>query len=51
MLGATVRMALGKDGEAAEVLSDLDPPAGWEEYLQINRGIALLRAGALETGR
>jgi hypothetical protein len=51
MLGASVLMALGKDSEAAELLSDLDAPADADAYLQINRGIALLRAGALEQGR
>jgi len=44
-------MALGKNSEAAEVLSKSSAPDGWEEYLRINRGIALLRAGDVEGGR
>ncbi len=51
ILGANVRMALGKDSEAAEALRESSAPEGWEEYLRINRGIALLRAGEVERGR
>jgi len=50
ILGANVRMAVGKNSEAAEALRDSSTPDGWEEYLQINRGIALFRAGDLEGG-
>ncbi len=51
ILGANIRMALGKDSEAAEALSESSAPNGWEEYLRINRGIALLRAGDVAGGR
>lgn len=51
ILGANIRMAVGKDSEAAKVLSETTSPAGWQEYLVINRGIALLRAGDVEGGR
>ena len=51
LLNANLRMSLGKDSEAAEALEDARAPDGWEEYLRINRGIALLRAGKLEEGR
>ncbi|WP_455233780.1 hypothetical protein [Thiogranum longum] len=51
VLGANVRMALGRDYEAAETLKKTKAPDGWEEYLRINRGIALLRAGKIEEGR
>lgn len=51
ILGANIRMALGKDSEAAEALRDPSAPEGREEYLRINRGIALLRAGDVEGGR
>ena len=51
ILGANIRMALGKDSEAAEALSQSSAPDGWEEYLRINRGIALLRAGDVAGGR
>jgi len=51
VLNANLHMALGKNGEAAEVLENTSAPDGWEEYLRINRGIALLRAGELEEGR
>jgi hypothetical protein len=51
ILGANIRMALGKDSEAAEALSEASAHDGWEEYLRINRGIALLRAGDVAGGR
>ena len=51
ILGANIRMAIGKDSEAAKVLSETTSPEGWQEYLVINRGIALLRAGDVEGGR
>ena len=51
ILGANIRMALGRDTEAAEALSEASAPEGWVEYLRINRGIALLRAGDVAGGR
>jgi len=51
ILGANIRMALGKDSEAAETLGESSAPDGWEEYLRINRGIALLRAGDVAGGK
>lgn len=51
ILGANIRMALGKNTEAAEALRESSAPDGWEEYLRINRGIALLRAGDIAAGR
>lgn len=51
VLGANIRMALGQNKEAAEGLEAVKAPTGWEEYLRINRGIALLRAGDIEKGR
>ena len=51
VLNANLHMALGENGEAAEVLENTSAPDDWEEYLRINRGIALLRAGELEEGR
>lgn len=51
VLGANIRMALGQNKEAAEGLEAVKAPEGWEEYLRINRGIALLRAGEIEQGR
>jgi len=51
LLNANLHMALGANAEAADVLQNTRAPDGWEEYLQINRGIALLRAGDIEEGR
>ncbi|MCO6413142.1 MAG: hypothetical protein J5I92_10395 [Thiogranum sp.] len=51
VLGANIRMALGQNKEAADSLEVVKAPEGWEEYLRINRGIALLRAGEIEKGR
>ncbi len=51
LLTANVRMALGENNEAAEALSDARAPEDWHEYLRINRGIALLRAGHTSEGR
>ncbi len=51
LIQANLQMALGHNAEAAEVLKGAKAADGWEEYLHINRGIALLRAGELETGR
>ena len=51
ILDANIRMAMGKNGEAAENLKKAKAPEGWEEYLRINRGIALLRAGEVDKGR
>lgn len=51
VLNANLHMALGDNGEAAELLKDTRVAPGWEEYLRINRGIALLRAGDIEAGR
>ena len=51
MLNANLHMEMGKDAEAAEILRKAPAPKGWEEYLLINRGIALLRAGEVEKGQ
>ena len=51
VLGANINMALGNNSQAAEGLKKTRAPDGWEEYLRINRGIALLRAGDIEQGR
>ncbi len=51
MLNANLHMEMGKDAEAAEILRRASAPEGWKEYLRINRGIALLRAGDIEEGR
>jgi predicted negative regulator of RcsB-dependent stress response len=51
ILGANIRMALGRNTEAAELLREARAPGGWQEYLHINRGIALLRAGDIAAGR
>jgi Flp pilus assembly protein TadD len=51
VLNANLHMALGKNGEAADVLMNTKASDDWEEYLRINRGIALLRAGDIEEGR
>lgn len=51
LLDANINMALGNNQAAATALKDAHAPQGWEEYLRINRGIALLRAGELEQGR
>ena len=51
LLNANLHMALGENGAAAEALKKTKAADGWEEYLRINRGIALLRAGDLEEGR
>jgi len=51
VLGANINMALGNNTQAAEGLEKTRAPEGWEEYLRINRGIALLRAGDIEQGR
>lgn len=51
LLNANLHMALGKDREAAELLDETKAADGWQEYLSINRGIALLRAGDIEAGR
>ena len=51
VLNANLHMALGDNSEAAELLKDIRAAHGWEEYLHINRGIALLRAGDIEAGR
>ncbi len=51
LLNANINMGLGNNAKAAEALKDVSAPAGWEEYLEINRGIALLRAGEIEAGR
>jgi len=51
LLNANLHMALGQDREAAELLDRAEAADGWEEYLNINRGIALLRAGDIEAGR
>lgn len=51
MLNANIHMEMGEDSEAAEILSKASAPEGWEEYLRINRGIALLRAGEIKKGQ
>ena len=51
LLNANLHMALGRNGEAAEVLKDTSSADDWEQYLRINRGIAQLRAGDIEAGR
>jgi len=51
VLNANLHMALGENDKAADVLENISSADGWEEYLRINRGIALLRAGELEEGR
>jgi len=51
VLNANLHMALSENNKAAEALKKTRAPDGWKEYLRINRGIALLRAGELEEGR
>jgi hypothetical protein len=51
LLNANLHMALGENDKAADVLENTRASDGGEEYLRINRGIALLRAGELEEGR
>jgi len=51
VLNANLHMALGENEVAADVLENTRAPDGWEEYLRINRGIAMLRAGNIEEGR
>ena len=51
LLNANLHMALGENDKAADVLDNTRASDGGEEYLRINRGIALLRAGELEEGR
>jgi tetratricopeptide (TPR) repeat protein len=51
VLLANTEMALGNDGSAADSLKDVSAPEGIEEYLRINRGIALLRMGDVDAGR
>jgi hypothetical protein len=51
LLSANINMELGNNAEAAEALQKAHAPEGWEEYLEINRGIALMRAGEIEQGR
>ncbi len=51
VLGANIYMALGRDEDAAELLSKAHAPEGWQEYLRINKGIAQLRAGNIGAGR
>jgi len=51
LLNANINMGLGNNAKAAEALKKVRAPEGWEEYLKINRGIALLRAGDIEAGR
>ncbi|MEA3242356.1 MAG: tetratricopeptide repeat protein [Pseudomonadota bacterium] len=51
LLNANLHMALGENDKAAAVLENTRDSDGGEEYLRINRGIALLRAGELEEGR
>jgi TolA-binding protein len=51
LLGANIEMKLGKNAAAAALLQTAHAPKGMEEYLTINRGIALLRDGKTEQGR
>ena len=51
VMSANIRMALGENAEAAAELANTEAPEEWREYLRINRGIALLRAGDIEQGR
>jgi len=51
VLGANIHMAMGKDSEATEILDKVRAPKGWKEYLQINKGIAQLRAGDIKAGQ
>ncbi|GMQ88904.1 MAG: hypothetical protein BMS9Abin09_0345 [Gammaproteobacteria bacterium] len=51
LFNANIHMEMGKNAEAAEILRKAPAPKGWEEFLRINRGIALLRAGDIEKGR
>ncbi len=51
LLNANLHMALGRDLEAAQLLDGAKAADGWDEYLSINRGIALLRAGDIEAGQ
>jgi predicted negative regulator of RcsB-dependent stress response len=51
LLSANINMELGNNADAAEALQDARAPEGWKEYLEINRGIALMRAGEIEQGR
>ncbi len=51
VLGANIYMAMGKDNMATEILDKAPAPKGWKEYLQINKGIAQLRAGDIKAGQ
>ncbi len=51
LLAANINMALGDNAKAAQSLRDVRAPGGWKEYLEINRGIALMRAGDITAGR
>lgn len=51
VLGANIYMAMGKDAAATEILDKTRAPEGWMEYLQINKGIAQLRAGDIKGGQ
>lgn len=51
LLDANIHMQLGQNAEAASLLEKARAPKEMQEYLQINRGIALLRAGKLKEGR
>jgi len=51
LLLANTNMQLGQNESAAEVLKKARAPKGLREYLQINRAIALLRAGNVDAGR
>lgn len=51
LLTANTHMALGQNNEAAEALKGARAPQDLQQYLLINRGIALLRAGQIDEGR
>ena len=51
LIDANINMHMGRNATAAELLDVDRAPDNWVEYLAINRGIALLRAGEIESGR
>jgi len=51
LLAANINMRLGNNTRAAETLTGVHAPGSLKDYIRINRGIALLRAGDTEQGR
>ncbi len=51
LLNANLHMETGQNEEAARILKQASVPERWEDYLRINRGIALLRAGKVREGQ